>query len=138
MTFNETQTRFIKDFASLEDEFDRYSYLTYLGSLLGKPKSEELCIKQNLVKGCQSETWIKVHVQKGYLVLDAYSDTLIVRGLLYILRECMAEMQIQDYSISAFEELYQKTSLTSFLTASRREGLKSILKTIQKQLDMDC
>ncbi len=127
--YSQAQQKMLDDFASLEDEFDKYTYLTHLGNQLGLPP-EGLCCEDNLVTGCQSETWVRLGLAPEGLNLEAYSDTLIVRGLLYILREGVNGQAPAAFSKDALLQVYEQAGLLPLLTASRRSGLSSILDRV--------
>ena len=134
---NATQQEFLDDFSSLQDEFERYTYLTYLGNQLGLP-DPSLKTDKLMVKGCQSETWVRLSCSHGRLSLEAYSDALVVRGLLFILRESMQGMCLSDFSKNEFLLLYEQAGLSSLLAESRRSGLSSILDMVDKQVQLSC
>ena len=48
MSFTKQQRRLIQEFSSLEDEFDRFTYLTLMGMKLELPQ-EGLCCDENKV-----------------------------------------------------------------------------------------
>ena len=123
----EKQNEILELFADMEDELDMYTYLTALGGQL-KHEDPELMIDSNLVKGCQSQVWLSVSLNDGKIRLYSYSNTLLVRGLLYILEYCANGETKEDW-LSADIWIYRKSGLSDLLSASRRSGLGSILET---------
>lgn len=132
MALSPSQQKIVHDFQSLEDEFDKYTYLTHLGNQLGLPPASLKC-DAFLVSGCQSETWVQVLCDEDGLALAAYSDTLIVRGLLYILRESVKGVSPDSFSGEGCMQAFEQAGLLALLTASRRSGLQSILDTVARE-----
>lgn len=126
------QNEILELFADMEDELDKYTYLTALGGHL-KHEDPDLMIDSNLVKGCQSQVWLRVALKDGKIDLYSYSNTLLVRGLLYILEYCANEETPEDW-LSSKIWIYEKSGLSDLLSASRRSGLGSILETVNARI----
>ena len=82
----EAQAALIKEFRELGDGFEQYAYLIELSVAL-PPLDEEHKTDDRLVKGCQSHVWLDMRVKDGAFSFDGDSDTLILKGVLYLLRE---------------------------------------------------
>lgn len=125
-TFCERQRETADLFAGMNDELDRYSYLTALGGMLEVP-DKSFMTEDRLVKGCQSQVWLDITYDcDRKLCLTAYSDTLIVRGLLFILRECINGTDRTDF-LSGDIFVFDKAGISELLSPTRRGGLSSIV-----------
>lgn len=134
MSLNIAQREIIAELKSLEDEFDRFTYLTLMGNKLGLPHDSLRC-DAHMVKGCQSETWVRVSLDhKHCVVFEGYSDTLIVRGLLYLLKVGIEGAAPLAFNLEECYAFYEEAGLLSLLTESRRNGLRSILTVISQEI----
>lgn len=71
---------------SFDDEFAKYSFLVELSAYVS-PRQEDLMQDAYLQRGCQSKVWLRCACDEGVFCMRATSDTLIIRGVLYILQE---------------------------------------------------
>ncbi len=117
----EIQDGIIRDFARLEDPFDQYAYLLRLSSFL-PVMGEEARLACEEVKGCQSHVWLQSEARDGRFYLEAESDTMLIRGFLYLIRKCVNGQPLADV---AHADLYflHDSGLVENLTADRRKGL---------------
>jgi len=130
MTLEEKQTRMIAEINKLGDCFEQYAYLIFKSGQL-PPMPEALRTDENLVSGCQSVVWLSLSVADGRMYLEAATDTLIIAGVLQILRELLEgepAAEIAGLNIRLFSE----TELSATFTSDRNTGVKSILKRIQE------
>ena len=133
MTTIETELAQLRsDFDSLPDGFARYSYLVELAALLPAPP-ERLRQEQNLYRGCQSQVWLAVSAENGTVRLDADSDTLLIRGLLYLFRDLL-DGRTADEVLSARFDLLGALSLGEHFNAQRTAGIAGLLGEIQRRL----
>ena len=129
----EKQKEMLALFEGLEDELDRYSFLTALGGRL-PDIPEELKNDEHLVKGCQSRVWLDAGTEKGTVYMRSYSDTLIVRGLLFILQNCIEGSAVEEFA-SCTWEIFDEAGLSELLTEDRQNGLKSIITELEKRIE---
>ena len=71
---------------AFDDEFMKYSFLVELSAYVD-PDQPELMTEKNLHKGCQSRVWVEYRITEGKFFMNATSDTLIIRGVLYVMME---------------------------------------------------
>ena len=128
MTLSEKQTVMIEAINNLGDCFEQYSYLLIKAQQL-PPMDESLHISEHLVRGCQSKVWLYMKKTDGRVYFDADSDTLILKGVLQLLRELLWGEKSVD--ISALEiKLFSETELAATFTSDRNTGLKEIIKML--------
>ena len=132
MTIEEKQREFLDKFNTYEDEFDKYGYVIFLGSQL-EVMPKEWKTDENLYAGCLSKIWMHGELQNGKIVLSADSDTLIVKGLLYIIKELMqgrTVKEVRDAKITLFDDL----DMESVLNETRRKRMKGLISWILDEL----
>ncbi|WP_342608831.1 SufE family protein [Vibrio tritonius] len=126
-----TPERLVKNFARCNDWEERYLYLIELGQRLPPYPSDKMS-ECHLVEGCQSKVWLAIEENDYQIVFDATSDTLIVKGLIALIRIAFNEktpLQIIDFDI---DNWFEQLGLTSHLTPSRQQGLYAMVNKIQR------
>lgn len=119
----------IQSINAMGDCFDQYSYLIVKAQQL-PAMPEEHKTQEALVPGCQSQVWLYVWTEKGNVHLMADSDTLILRGVLQILRELFDGESVAEVSTLQVR-LFQETELAATFTSDRNTGVQTILRRIQ-------
>lgn len=133
MTVIETELAQLRsEFDSLPDGFARYSYLVELAALLPDPP-EGLRREKNLYRGCQSQVWLAVSAVNGTACLDVDSDTLLIRGVLYLYRDLLDGRAV-DEVLSARFALLSELSLEEYFNSQRTAGIAGLLGEIQRRL----
>ena len=116
----------------MDDWEERYAYIIDLGKKLPAfPESEK--VEENYVHGCQSQVWLIHYLDeesgKLYLLID--SDALIVRGLAAIVLAAMNAKTPSDLLAVNIEEIFEKMDLIRHVSATRGNGLRSMVKKVQ-------
>ena len=113
-----------------DDWEERYRYIIDIGKQLPvmpeKERREEL-----LVRGCQSQVWLKAREQGGRLFFDVDSDAHIVRGLIAIVLSAYngkRPAEILDYDIDAY---FERLDLLRHLSPTRGNGLRAMVERIR-------
>ncbi len=124
------QDELIAEFLSIGSGFDRYSYLLELSALL-RPLPAELRTDDRAVRGCQSNVWLDMHASDdGIFSFDADSDTLIIKGVLYLLQYLYDG---QDCALVAATpiRLFEETEIMASFGDARQKGIGYVLRTLQ-------
>lgn len=122
-------------FEKIEKEFlkltwqDRYKYIIKLGKNL-PALDEKFKVKENLVKGCQSQVWLVCKYKEGKLIFTADSDALIVKGLIVIALSVYNQKKPSEV-LETPNDFIEKLGLSKYLTQTRTGGLISIVKQIK-------
>lgn len=124
------QREVIEEFAMFEDWMDRYQYLIDLGRRLPE-FPEELKTDENLIRGCQSQVWFVASENNGRLEFRAISDAAIVSGLIALLLRLYSGRYPQDI-LDTPPDFVTALDLESHLSATRSNGLSSMLKAIRR------
>lgn len=130
MTICETEKYYLEQFAQIEDEFDKYTWMMCLAGRLPKAR-KDLCREENLLKDCQSRVWFMLYFEDGKIRLEADSDTLIVKGILYMLTELFdgrTPEEILESEITLFERL----DVESVLSGERKAGMAALTGKVRE------
>lgn len=129
-TIDQQQDDIVDDFLSIGDPLSQYEYLIEFAAAL-PTLDEAFKTDEHLVKDCQSRAWLVLENHSGALSIKADSDTLIVRGVLELIIELLDGRPLRDV---ARAEIYfpEKAELMTTFSASRRQGIGSIIATIKR------
>ena len=109
---------------------DRYTWLMEFGKESAMIP-ERFKLKEFEVPGCQSQTWLIPHfTYEDTIYFTADSAALISKGMVCMLADVFSNSTRRD--IFEFDEKELKgLNLNALLTAGRRNGVFSMLKTIK-------
>lgn len=128
-SIREIQDGITDDFLSMGDGFEQYAYLIELSCMLpGLPESKKT--EEAAVEGCQSGVWLDMSVKDGAFYLEADSNTLIVRGVLYLLRQLFNGQRPCDVA-EAKIDLFERTRIMDTFETERRKGLGFVVEKIK-------
>ncbi len=119
-------------FEFLDDWEDRYAFVIDLGKKLADfPEEQKTDI--NKVHGCQSQVWLIQYYQKeeNRLFMMLESDALIVRGLAAIVLAVFNGKTLSEINAINIEDVFAKLDLIRHISATRGNGLRSMVKRIQ-------
>ena len=126
---NKIQDEIIDEFSKMNDWFEKYEHLIHLGKNLvsfdKKVKTDE-----NIIRGCQSQVWLKAKIKNEKIYYFADSDSLIVKGILFLLLRTLNNQNPEDI-VDIDLYFIDKIGLSSNLSPSRVNGLMSIIKQIK-------
>lgn len=125
----EIQAEMIENFSFLPQWEERYAYLIELGQKL-PPLPDEFKTEENIVRGCQSTVWLHRECQGGQVILQADSDSLIVKGLAALLMQIYSG-QDGEAIIQAELTVFEETGLNKHLSSQRSNGLRAMIDEIR-------
>lgn len=129
MTIKETQTQIVEEFALFDDWMDKYSYLIELGGDLPTfPESHQT--EENIIKGCQSRVWLYGEYKDGLMHYQAFSDAVIVKGIVALLLRVYSEKTPQDI-LNSDTAFISEIGLDEHLSPTRSNGLLAMIKQIK-------
>ena len=129
MTIKEIQNEIIDEFSMFDDWMQRYEYIIELGKSLPLI-NEEYKTDENLIKGCQSKVWLQGEQKDDKIVFTADSDAILTKGIIAILIRAFSNQKASDI-INADTEFIDKIGLKEHLSATRANGLVSMIKNIK-------
>jgi len=127
---NSIQDEIIEDFSYLDDWLEKYTYVIELGSEL-EPLDPRYKTTEYLIKGCQSQVWFNMLYEDGLVKLCADSDSLIVKGLAYLVIQVLTDQPPQDI-VSADLYFLDEIGVKQNLSPQRANGLLSMIGAINK------
>jgi cysteine desulfuration protein SufE len=128
-SINEIQEELIEEFSLFDDWADKYEYLIDLGKKLA-PLSDEFKTDENVIKGCQSRVWLHAYKKDEFLIFEADSEAIIVKGLISMLIRVLSNQKAEDILKA---ELYfiDQIGMSQHLAQTRSNGLLSMVKQIK-------
>src|SRR5699024_12884851 len=129
----EERIQHIKDTLEiLPDWEERYRFIIDLGGDL-EPLNDAERSESNRVRGCLSQVWLVADPPgaDGTIHLRGDSDAHIVRGLVAILLTIYADKTPREIANTDIHGIFQALQLEQHITMNRRNGLYSIVETIQ-------
>jgi cysteine desulfuration protein SufE len=127
---NSIQDEIIEDFSYLDDWLEKYTYVIELGSEL-EPLAPQYKTAEYLIKGCQSQVWFNMLYEDGLVKLCADSDSLIVKGLAYLVIQVLTDQSPQDI-VSADLYFLDEIGVKQNLSPQRANGLLAMIGAIKK------
>ena len=108
---------------------DKYQLLIDMGNSLG-PLDEQYKKPQYLIEGCQSRVWIHAEYKEGKVFFEAESDTVIVKGLVYLLLKVFSG-RTPDEILDTNLYFIERIGLKEHLSPTRSNGFAAMLKQIR-------
>jgi cysteine desulfuration protein SufE len=128
-SIQEIQAEIVDDFSFLPQWEERYAYLIELGQKM-EPIDDAYKTEDNIVRGCQSMVWLHRECQDGHVVLEADSDSLIVKGLAALLMKVFSGQPAEEI-IKAELTFFEQTGLDKHLSSQRANGLMAMIEQIK-------
>src|SRR5699024_1182583 len=120
-------------FELLPDWEERYRYIIDLGHDL-EPLADAERSEQTRVRGCMSQVWLVADPTRadGSMHFRGDSDAHIVRGLVAILLLIYGDKTPAEIDATDINAIFEDLKLEQHITMNRRNGLYSMVETIQK------
>ena len=112
-----------------EDGFSRYAFLVELSAYVS-PHQPDLMNDENLYEGCQSRVWIQMENHDGRFQMKATSDTLIIRGILYVMMELYNGCPLNEIAASQIDFL-RDCGVEEHFSSERAVGIRGINQWIR-------
>jgi cysteine desulfuration protein SufE len=94
------------------------------------PLPAEYLNEENIVRGCQSTVWLQRDCEDGKVLLQADSDSLIVKGLAALLMKVYSG-QTPEAVLQADLSFFEGTGLSKHLSSQRANGLMAMIDEIK-------
>ena len=127
----ENQDKLKKIFSSRPTAEEKYTKVIELGRSL-KPYPKEDQTSDYLVKGCQSQLFLKATFKEGLIHFEAKSDALISAGLAALLL-MIYDQQPPEAILKCPPTVLKELEITSYLSPSRANGLRSVYLRMQQE-----
>ena len=123
------QDRIVSEIEQAGDPFNQFDYLLEKASLLDEMPDERKRADV-LVKDCQSQVWLYLHNECGRPVIEADSDTLMIRGTIQIMKEMFDHQRPEDV-VACDVDFIQRTDLAYAFDSKRVAGQAAIVGRIK-------
>ena len=117
-----------KELNDFDDELMKYSFLVELSSYVDAHQPE-LMIPENLHHGCQSLVWIRCRIEEGKFYMNATSDTLLIRGVLYVMMELFNGLTPEEILENRIDFL-KDCGISQHFNESRVSGIRGITEAV--------
>ena len=119
-------------FEMLPDWEERYRYIIDLGRKL-EPLEDEERNEATRVRGCMSQVWLVADdADDERLHFRGDSDAHIVRGLIGVLLMIYSDKTPREIAETDINQIFADLNLEQHITMNRRNGLYSMVETIQR------
>lgn len=119
-------------FEMLPDWEERYRFIIDLGRKL-EPLDDDERNEASRVRGCMSQVWLVAdEADDDRLHFRGDSDAHIVRGLIGVLLMIYSDKTPQEIAEIDIHEIFSDLNLEQHITMNRRNGLYSMVETIQR------
>ncbi|MCH2058050.1 MAG: SufS family cysteine desulfurase [Thalassotalea sp.] len=89
--------------------------------------------ESSLVKGCESDVWLKAHLDDDkHWHFSADSDAKVIRGLLVIVLAAYQNKSCEHIQAFDIETYFERLGLLQHLSPSRGNGVRAIVENIRK------
>ena len=120
-------------FMLLDNPMDKYTQIIELGKKnVGMPNKYKN--ESNRIFGCASMAWVFVKQNKNKFKILIDSDTLIVKGLLNIIKFIVDGGEKIDIINLSVEAILDNIGLDNSITSQRTNGLMNALNKIKQQV----
>ncbi|MES1929087.1 SufE protein probably involved in Fe-S center assembly [Salinisphaera dokdonensis CL-ES53] len=119
-------------FEMLPDWEERYRFIIDLGRKL-EPLEDDERNEATRVRGCMSQVWLVAdNEDDDKLHFRGDSDAHIVRGLIGVLLMIYSDKTPQEIAEIDINQIFIDLNLEQHITMNRRNGLYSMVETIQR------
>ncbi len=128
MNIKEITREIIEEFEMFEDWNDKYEFIINLGQEL-EGLEEQYHTNVYLIRGCQSQVWLRAYMQDDKIIYEADSDALIVKGLVALLLRVYSDQKPEEV-LNNPPDFFNAVGLSNHLSPMRSNGLNEMIKKI--------
>ncbi|BAO66258.1 SufE family protein [Candidatus Karelsulcia muelleri] len=125
----EKEKKIIEEFSFLETLEEKYIYLIEIGKKLPLINNQYL-IDKYIIDNCQSKIWMILNIKKKKLIIKAYTEALLPKGILFLIIRIYSNSYINDI-INYNNNFLKKIGLKNFLSPLRSNGILNIINKIK-------
>lgn len=129
MTIKDKEQEVIDEFSIYEDWMEKYGYIIDLGKELPLIE-EQYKVPENIIKGCQSQVWVRSEIKDGNVYFTADSDAIITKGMIGLLIRVVngeSPETIAKFDFGFIKEI----GLEEHLSPTRSNGLLGMVKSMK-------
>lgn len=125
-----------KELSECECWDDRFDVLMDLGFEL-PDVPENVKSDENLVRGCQSSLWAACSVDSGKLTIVAYSDAVVVRGIIAVVKLLVDGKPAEKVDRTDILGWFRQQGILERIGVSRRNGIGGLVDLIHSAVAPD-
>jgi cysteine desulfuration protein SufE len=129
MSIPEIQETIIEEFALFDNNNDKYNYIIELGK--GLPAlADTYKTPDFLIKGCQSQVWVRPEMQADKVHFAGDSDSVLVKGLVSLMIRVLSGQPPQAVAQADLFFL-DRIGMRQMLSMNRSNGLAAMIKQLK-------
>lgn len=128
-SIEDIQEEIVADFEMFDDWEDKYEYIIELGNDLPRI-DEQYKTDDHLIKGCQSNVWLRAEMEDGTLKFTADSDAIITKGIIALLIQVLSGHTPGEVA-RANLDFIDRIGLKEHLSPTRANGLVNMVKQMK-------
>jgi cysteine desulfuration protein SufE len=128
-SIQDIQNEIIEEFDFFDDWDDKYGFIIDMGKSL-KTLDSEFKTEENIIKGCQSQVWLRAFLNEEKIIFEAESDAIIVKGIVAMLLRVFSD-QTPDDIVNADIFFMERIGMAKHLSPTRANGLVAMVKQIK-------
>ncbi len=109
------------------------NYLIYLSKKLPL-KKKNIKKKKYIINGCFNKIWIKIKKKNKYIIINGDSNTLIIKGILFIIISIYNKKKKKKILKSNFIKYLKKTKLFKYINTYRKITIEKIISYIKNKI----
>mgnify|MGYP000443585299 CR=1 FL=1 len=125
-SIQDIQQDVIEEFDMFDQWIDKYEHIIDLGKSLPLIDPQHK-VKDNLIKGCQSQVWLHAQQQGHKVIYTADSDAIMTKGIIALLVRTFSGQSASDI-VEADTDFINQIGLKEQLSPTRANGLVSMVK----------
>jgi cysteine desulfuration protein SufE len=129
MNLQEREEEIIDEFSIFSDWMDKYEYLIDLGKE-ASPLDPKYKTDKYLIRGCQSQVWLRAWKEDGNVRFETDSDAFITKGIAALLVRFFDKLSPGEI-LNADLDFINKIGLKDHLSPTRANGLVSMIKQMK-------
>lgn len=128
-SIQDIQQDVIEEFDMFDQWIDKYEHIIDLGKSLPLIDPQHK-VKDNLIKGCQSQVWLHAQQQGHKVIYTADSDAIMTKGIIALLVRTFSGQSASDI-VEADTDFINQIGLKEQLSPTRANGLVSMVKQMK-------
>ena len=129
MTLKEREEEIIEEFSIFSDWMEKYEYLIDLGKE-ASPLDPKYKADKYLIRGCQSQVWLRAWKEDGKVRFEGDSDAFITKGIAALLVRYFDGLSPEEI-LNTDLDFINKIGLKDHLSPTRANGLVSMIKQMK-------
>ena len=119
-----------EDLAPYRDELSKLSFLLEMSAYC-PPEDSAFADEAHRFPGCQSQVWARLTGTQKAVHLELTSDTMLLRGVFYILMLLVNDLPVREFQDIRFGEVLTVAGWKDLLLGDRTQNLEKLFDNLQ-------